>query len=268
MLFSKNDLTNEKKQLFTSLQRDIMKERFLSTSLCVVLFMMVSVASGVEEGRLTVTTDPDGIEIWLGDNFIGNSPVTDKKVPVGRYMLKLIDPVQRISQEEQVMITSSTPVIIEKKMKPKFGTIKVTSIPEDADVYFMMPLGKTPLTNEFINPGKYVMEVRPANKKFHPSISDIVVTAGSTRLVADTLVREKILSNKAVLRLALGAGAVAGFVWAIIEQGEYQKFTDRHSTDPADRNAVSKSQSAGLYRNLGIIGGSLCVIGFEIVAFF
>jgi len=214
----------------------------------------------IDEGKLTVTTDPEGVEIWLGDNYVGNSPIVEKKVPVGRYVVKLIDPVQRISQIEQVMITTNATVVIEKTLKPKFGTLKINSVPEDADVYITMPLGKTPLVNEFINPGKYILEVKHPDKKFQSALTNVVVSEGMTNVVADTLYKEKMLTNKAIARLLLGGGAIAGFTWAVVQGENRQHSRALRKWDDAGK--------AGTQEVLGISVGVLCVIGFEIVAFF
>ena len=45
--------------------------------------------AGFAEGTLTVKTDPEGIEVWLGDKFLGQAPIVEKKVRAGRYVLKL-----------------------------------------------------------------------------------------------------------------------------------------------------------------------------------
>lgn len=216
----------------------------------------------VDEGKLTVTTDPDGVEVWLGDNYIGNSPVVEKKVPVGRYIVKLVDPVQRISQDEQVMITANSTVVIEKKLKPKFGTLKVNSVPENADVFMTMPLGRTPLVNEFINPGKYIIEVKHPDPNYHTVQNNIVVTEGLPTEITDTLVKDQVerFTKKDMLRLVLGAGAIAGFVWGVVESGNRQTCRSQERWSDAGKS--------GTKMVLGIAAGSLCVIGFEIVAFF
>ncbi|NLD93161.1 MAG: PEGA domain-containing protein [Fibrobacter sp.] len=219
-----------------------------------------------EEGMLTVTTDPDGVEIWLGDNYIGNSPVIGKKVPVGRYTVKLIDPVMRISQTEQVMITANATVVIEKKLKPKFGTLRINSVPEDAEVYMTMPLGKTPLVNEFINPGKYILEIRHPNKLYKSSSENVTVTEGAVQTVLDTLEmiqvdKPKPNHKKVIARLALGGLAAAGFTFAIIRERDKQMHL-------WDGNSGSEAGRARTQEVIGITVGALSIVGFEIIAFF
>jgi len=227
------------------------------------LFISTVVA---DEGMLTVTTDPEGVEVWLGDNYIGNSPITAKKVPVGRYTIKLIDPVMRISQTEQVLITENATVVIEKKLKPKFGTLRINSVPEDAEVYMTMPLGKTPLVNEFINPGKYILEIRHPNKLYKPSSESVTVTEGVVNTVFDSLEMiqapvKKVNHKKVIARLALGGLAAAGFTFAIIKERDKQIHL-------SDGDSGSDAGRARTQEVLGITVGALSIIGFEIIAFF
>lgn len=238
-----------------------MLNRFALMFLGVCSVLISTVAA--EEGMLTVTTDPEGVEVWLGESYIGNSPIMAKKVPVGRYTVKLIDPVMRISQTEQVMITANATVVIEKKLKPKFGTLRINSVPEDAEVYMTMPLGKTPLVNEFINPGKYILEIRHPNKLYKPSTENVTISEGVVNSVLDTLEMIQVKKNhkKVIARLALGGLAAAGFTFAIIKERDKQ-FHLR------DGNSGSEAGRARTQEVLGITVGALSIIGFEIIAFF
>jgi len=238
-----------------------MVKRFVLMFLGVCTVLISTVVA--EEGLLTVTTDPEGVEVWLGDNYIGNSPIAAKKVPVGRYTVKLIDPVMRISQTEQVMITANATVVIEKKLKPKFGTLRINSVPEDAEVYMTMPLGKTPLVNEFINPGKNILEIRHPNKLYKSSSENVTVSEGVVNNVLDTLemVQIKVNNKKIIARLALGGLAAAGFTFAIIRERDKQL----HLRDYNSGNDAGRARTQEV---LGITVGALSIIGFEIIAFF
>ena len=71
----------------------------------------------------------------------------------------------------------------------------------------------------------------------------------------ESLEREKILNKKALIRLSLGAAAAGGFVWAIIEQGLRQKYTDQYKLT-ADDKYKADSDVASLCSILGITIGS------------
>lgn len=206
------------------------------------------------DGSITVKTDPDGIEVWLDDKYIGDSPILDKKLKAGKYSLKLVDPVQHSSTVEDVFIQAGEQTVVEKTIKSRYGSLKVNSDPEGADVYVLTSLGKTPVTNDFIIPGKYRLEIKHQNKSYDKAVEDIVVPKGESVMVNKTLQKKNALDNKALLRLALGAGAIGGLVWTMAE-----------SFDPNFKEASNGSRNGQI---IGVVAGCLCVIGFEIVAFF
>jgi hypothetical protein len=218
-----------------------------------VFIVLRTAAFGDADGSLTVKTDPDGIEVWLDDKYIGDSPILDKKLKAGRYALKLVDPVQHTSTVEDVFIQAGELTMVEKTIKSRYGSLKINSDPEGADVYVLTSLGKTPVSNDFIIPGKYRLEIKHENKSYDKVVDDIVVPKGETVVLNKTLPKKNALDNKALLRLAFGAGAIGGFVWAIVER-----------SDPNWRGANGSVTG----EILGITLGSLCVVGFEIVAFF
>jgi hypothetical protein len=244
-----------------------------------ILFSLI-LSSGVFlhafcDGTLSVKTDPDGIEVWLDDKFVGDSPIVEKKMKPGRYALKLVDPVQHSSTVEDIFIQDGENTVIEKTIKSKFGSLKVNSDPEGAQVFISTELGKTPLTNDFMNPGKYRIELRSPNKKYNSLSEDITIPRGEQVNLTKTLKKNKILDNKALLRLALGAGAGLGFVWAIVEQGKYKSNKSAYNDSPNhninrnyDESLKDTYGTNATCRTLGIIGGSLCLVGLEIVAFF
>ncbi|NLW30432.1 MAG: PEGA domain-containing protein [Fibrobacter sp.] len=221
------------------------------------------------DGSLTVHTVPEGIEVWLDNMFIGNSPINNKKLKPGQYTLKLVDPVQRSSTEEDVFIQDNETTVIEKTIKSNFGTLKITSDPEGAEVYVSTELGKTPLSNEFMNPGKYRLEIRHPNTKYHPISEDLVIPKGEMVSIAKELEKEKTFGKKDMFRLILGAGTAVGFIFGAIEYGLYKQYNEQAGFPVADSDKLRKDADKSKFLSiLGIIGGSLCLTGLEIVAFF
>ena len=216
---------------------------------------MVAMAAAEADGVLTVRTDPEGIKIWLDDKYIGDSPLIDKKLKPGRYSLKLVDPVQQTSSIEEVFIQAGETTVIEKTVKSNYGSLKITTDPEGAEASVLTGLGKTPLSNDFMIPGKYRLEIKHPSKSYEKFVTDIVIPRGETVTINKALVHEKkkILTGKAIARLALGVGAIGGFVMAIVERSD-PNFGGANGSVPGEV--------------IGIVLGSLCVVGFEIVAFF
>jgi hypothetical protein len=217
--------------------------------ICAALRMSVFAEA---EGTLNVKTDPDGIEVWLDDKYIGDSPVIDKKLKAGRYSLKLVDPIQHTSSVEEVFIQANEQTVVEKTMKSRFGSLKVTSDPEGADVAILTSLGKTPVSNDFIIPGKYRLEISRQGCK--PTVSDVVVPKGEVASVQKSLEKINVLDTKGMAKIALGIGALGGIVWALVE------------TNDPNFHSYSNGAHTGC-----ILGGSLAalfVITLDIVAFF
>ena len=260
-----------------SLREAIMSQRTVGMALCSIMawITMASVLFNVfADGTLSVKTDPEGIEVWLDDNYIGDSPIADKKLKAGRYSLKLIDPVQHTSTIEQIFIQDNETTAIEKTLKAKFGSLRINSVPEGAKVYISTELGTTPVSNDFMNPGKYRIEVRHPNPKYRSANDDVVVQQGSTVNLSKTLEKEKEkgFGKLDALRLGLGVVTLGGFIWAIVEQGDH-KMNEQKAISYAAAPAVAddyqkKADGAGVRRTVGIIIGSTALVGLEIVAFF
>jgi hypothetical protein len=224
--------------------------------LCLVGFAVVMASAGAfaeADGILTVKTDPEGIKVWLDDKYIGDSPIIDKKLKPGRYTLKLVDPVQQTSSLEEVFIQANETTVIEKTVKSNYGSLKVTTDPEGADVFILTGLGKTPLSNDFMIPGKYRLEIKHPESSYEKVTSDIVVPRGEVVNITKTLDKKSPHIGKSVARVCLGAGAIAGFALALAER-------DDHNYKGANGSLTGHA--------LGITLGILCVVGFEIVAFF
>jgi hypothetical protein len=236
--------------------------RSLSFRIAICLLPLAgALAAARAEGVLTVKTDPDGIEVWLGDKFLGQSPILDKKVKSGRYTLKLVDPAQHSSSSEDVFLQDGDTTIIDRTITTKFGCLKITSDPAGADAFISTELGKTPLSNEFMNPGRYRLEIRPSGSRYNPALTEITIAKGQVVSIDQKLEPRKFFTTKKWISLGFFAGTVGGFIWAIVEQNNYDVYKDRGESQ-------GKIDGAGIQRTLGLILGSGCAIGLEITALF
>jgi hypothetical protein len=247
--------------------------RFSRIIISLFYLLTVMVTGLFADGFLTVRTEPEGIEVWLDDNFVGDSPIIDKKLKAGRYSLKLVDPVQHSSTIEEIFIQNSENTVIEKTIKTKFGSLKVTSVPEGAIVSIATELGSTPVSNDFMNPGKYRVEIRHPNKLYLPVIEEVTIPRGESVSLSKTLEREAAFTQKDFWRLALGAGTAGGYIWAIVQNGRYNRSNENEQVNKEYGYDVSQGNkevqsSAMLQTVLGIVTGSLCLVGLEIIAFF
>jgi hypothetical protein len=222
------------------------------------LIFLVGAFSAVQaetDGILTVKTDPEGIKIWVDDKYIGDSPLIDKKLKPGRYSVKLVDPVQQTSSMEEVLIQSGETTVIEKTVKSNYGSLKVTTDPEGAEVSVLTELGKSPVSNDFMIPGKYRLEIKHPNQKYAKLVSDIVIPRGEIVTInkAIEIQKKDIHIGRIITRLAFGVGAIGGYFFAVYE---------REDPNFGGTNGSVTGQM------IGLVVGTLCVIGFEIVAFF
>jgi hypothetical protein len=237
----------------------------------VLLFLCLQVEAA-PEGYLTVLSTPPGIEVWLDGHYAGNTPITEKKLEAGRYTVKLVDPVQHASISETVLIESGEKVVLERTVKPRFGTLSVTSEPEGAEVYLATPLGTTPLTNTFMTPGRYRVEIRHPNPLYKPSVQHTMVPKGDKATVSASLEPHNALNRKAMIRLGCGAAALGGFIWALVEQnnvGMYNAYLDQPTSSiEQQKEWEDNRKAASVRRTLGVILGSVSVVAFEVVAFF
>lgn len=223
------------------------------------------------DGMLTVHTVPDKIEVWIDDQYIGDSPIIGKKLRQGRYILKIIDPIQHTSATEDIFVKDKDSLLIEKTIQSRYGKLLVTSEPPGAKVLISTNLGETPLANDFMNPGKYRIEIRYPDQKYQISSSDIIIPKGETVKVDKELKKVNLMNKKAILRITLGALATGALIWAVVDQGNYKQY----SLKASDANLAElrnqyqiKANKAGLRRTIAVGTGITCITVFEIISFF
>ncbi|NLG15800.1 MAG: PEGA domain-containing protein [Fibrobacter sp.] len=237
----------------------------LMLALLILCFSVYCKAS--EAGLLSVITEPESIEVWIDNIFSGLSPVLDRKLAEGTYQIRLVDPVHRLSVSETISITSNKKIVLEKKIGSRFGSLRVRSYPEGAKVYISAELGSTPLSNEFMNPGKYKLVIEHPKSKYLSTFHDLTVLQGDTVTFSDTLKKETVWNKKALIRISLGAGAAAGLIFAIVEHGLHKKYLEQYRLTGGKEYHQSSDKSA-LLSLFGAAGGLTCIVGLEIVAFF
>jgi hypothetical protein len=139
----------------------------------------------------------------------------------------------------------------------RFAKLRVDSDPPGAEVVIVAELGKTPLTNEFINPGMYKIEIRHKSG-YLPAVEELTLRDGQHAVVSHKLKKPQLFTKKRQIQLALGAGAAAGFAYAIVEQNErsaYRQksiFTQAMSTAGNDEHAKKAAEYSDLSKDAGI----------------
>jgi len=228
--------------------------------------LALSLNAGAQpDAVLTVRTQPEGLEVWLGEKYLGDSPIAERHVAPGRYTLRLVSGTMHVSESEELYLQAGESKVVEKTVGVKYGSLRVETRPPGAEVSVGTSMGVTPLANDLLTPGKYRLEIRPPNKRYKGVTEEVTVPPGETVRIERTLERTSPFTTKALVRILLGAGAVAGFTWAIVEQDAHSTYAEKAKTDP---DYESKSETAGTWRTVGIVLGGACALGFQIIAFF
>jgi hypothetical protein len=183
-----------------------------------VFAAVFSLYASPADGTISIVTIPDRVEIWIDNNYVGLSPVRQKRLAAGTYTVRLIDPSQQISAVEMVTVRRGEHVSVERTLDSRLGKLRVNSDPPGADVVIITELGKTPLVNDFMNPGLYKIEIRHPNQNYLPVVEDVTFTDDRPVVIDRVLEKPPVLTRERKIQLALGTGAAAGFVWAIVEQ--------------------------------------------------
>lgn len=91
----------------------------------------------------------EGFLVYLDENYLGKTPILEKKVAAGKHQLSLVREgyiTERFTIQLKKNIHSKYDILMKKQ--PLEGFLTITSQPKGADVYLgMTHLGKTPLKN-------------------------------------------------------------------------------------------------------------------------
>jgi len=154
----------------------------------------------------------------------------------------------------------------------QYARLRVDSDPPGADVVIVAELGKTPLVNEFIVPGMYKIELRHESG-YLTAVEELTLRADQQAVVSQRLKKPPIFTKHRQIQLALGAGAIACFAYAVYEQGEHntlrQKYNFAKSEDEEKATKyLETSEDAALKRTLSLIGAGILSAALQVTIFF
>ncbi len=105
-----------------------------------------------------IRSEPIGVGVELNGEFKGETPLVLKNLPIGKYRA-LLSKQGFVSKEVSWIVDSARPQIIEKNLSSNIGTVKIKSIPYDANVYIDgKPRGKTPFEADMTE-GHYKLKI-------------------------------------------------------------------------------------------------------------
>ena len=136
-------------------------------------------------GWIVINSEPSGATVYINDEFVGNTPLTNYKQAYGTYTYRLEHPNYHSSTGTIELNSGKTEKTVE--LKPAFGAIAITSNVSGAKVLLD---GKatnkvTPCTLEEVPSGQHNVQVQ--KDKYSPRQQSVVVEDGHTAQLSVSL---------------------------------------------------------------------------------
>ncbi len=141
----------------------------------------------IETQWLIITTDPAGADVYINDQPAGKTPYQNE-LPTGKYTWRVSKELYLPGAGIANLIAGGEKQVMNVKLKPDFGTLNISSMPENgASVSFNnMPTGKvTPCTIEMVKSGDLTLTLN--RDMYETTTKRITLAAGETKQVAVTM---------------------------------------------------------------------------------
>ena len=138
-----------------------------------------------QNNYLTITADQPNASIYIDDEYVSDG---FKSLAIGTTHTWRIDCELYHTESGTVTITEGEPITIEKKLRPAYGFINISSMPENGAVVFIndKKVGMTPYKSDKMASGTYKVSV----------VKDMYKTAEQTFVVSDENTTEALLDMK------------------------------------------------------------------------
>ncbi len=138
-----------------------------------------------QNNYLTITADQPNASIYIDDEYVSDG---FKSLAIGTTHTWRIDCELYHTESGTVTITEGEPIMIEKKLRPAYGFINISSMPENGAVAFIndKKVGMTPYKSDKMASGTYKVRV----------VKDMYKTAEQTFVVSDENTTEALLDMK------------------------------------------------------------------------
>ncbi len=120
-------------------------------------------ANAASYGNIKVTSRPSKADVYIDERYAGIAPITVEGISAGTHVVTVkLTGYNDYSKEVGVSANKTTSLNAKlTKIKSSSGSVKVTSSPSKADVYFAgQYVGKTPITIKSVAVGEYTLEVK------------------------------------------------------------------------------------------------------------
>ncbi len=141
----------------------------------------------IETQWLLITTDPAGADVYINDQPAGKTPYQNE-LPTGKYTWRVSKELYLPEAGIANLSTGGEKQVMNVKLKPDFGTLNISSLPENgASVSFNnMPTGKvTPCSIEMVKSGDLTLTL--SRDMYETTTQRISLTAGETKHVSITM---------------------------------------------------------------------------------
>ncbi|AEK73694.1 hypothetical protein GQS_09000 [Thermococcus sp. 4557] len=128
-------------------------------------------------GYLDAYSNPPGAEVYVDEDYLGTTPITDHKLPLGEHTIKVkMEDYKEYTKTINIELGKTTKV--EATLSAIPATFKVSSNPSGADVYINGKYrGTTPLTLE-LSPGTHSLTISKNGYKEY--VMNVTLEAGET----------------------------------------------------------------------------------------
>ena len=141
----------------------------------------------IETQWLIITTDPAGADVYINDQPAGKTPYQNN-LPTGKYTWRVSKELYLPEAGIAELTSSGEKQVMNVKMKPNFGTLNITSSPENGASVSLnnMPTGKiTPCSFEMVPVGDHSISL--SLDMYETTSQKISLAAGETKEINVTM---------------------------------------------------------------------------------
>ena len=157
-------------------------------------------------GSLSITSEPSGADLYIGNELVGQTPYSDSRVPSATYLVNIRKPLYFPLNNQTFTIEDGQRTEQNYKLQANFGELNVTSVPENVDVVLeddgsQVFSGQTPI-NLQLEPGSYQLSASKEtyrDRRFEVNIArDQSTIIGAKELRLEQILGEVIISSNPV----------------------------------------------------------------------
>ena len=138
----------------------------------------------IETQWLLITTEPAGADVYINDQPAGKTPYQNN-LPAGKYTWRVSKELYLPESGFANLIAGGDKQVMNVKMKPNYGSLNITSVPENGASVSLndMPTGKiTPCSIEMVKSGEHTLIL--SRDMYETTTQRVTLAAGETKQIA------------------------------------------------------------------------------------